>query len=250
MSDASIAIIGGTGLDALAGLALTDSRRISTPFGEPASPLALGTFAGRPVCFLPRHGSSHALAPHRINYRANIWALRCAGVRSVIACAAVGGIAPALGPGTIVVPDNLIDYTWGRESTFHEPPDVAHVDFTNPYSARLRDALLAGGADAGIPIVAGGVYGATQGPRLETAAEIDRMDRDGCTIVGMTGMPEAVLAREAGLQYATCALVVNAAAGRAEGEITMEDIRAALESGMTQVRTVLGHALKRLTVPE
>ena len=246
MSRGRVAIIGGTGLDTLPGLELTESRLVSTPFGEPASPLALGTFAGHPVCFLPRHGTAHAVPPHRINYRANVWALRCAGVQEIIACAAVGGIGPGLETGKIVVPDNLIDYTWGRESTFHEPPDVTHVDFTYPYSGPLREALLRAGEEVGIAVVDGGVYGATQGPRLETAAEIDRMERDGCTIVGMTGMPEAVLAREAGLEYATCALVVNAAAGRAVGVITMDEIARALDSGMVQVRELLGGALTRL----
>lgn len=242
----TVAIVGGTGLDALDGLDIVERRIVQTPYGEPAAPLTFGRLHGQAVCFLPRHGDSHGLPPHRINYRANMWALRDAGVEEVIAVAAVGGISSSLTPGDIVIPSQIIDYTWGRDHTFHEPPGaVEHIDFTVPYTLETRKKLIAAGRAADVPLVDDGVYGATQGPRLETAAEIDRMERDGCTIVGMTGMPEAGLAREAGLRYAACALVVNPAAGRAEGEITMDDIREVIKTGMDAVHRLLHEVLQR-----
>lgn len=239
-----VGVIGGTGLDKLPELELIETCRVSTPYGEPAAPVLIGRFRGQRVCFLPRHGNSHELAPHEINYRANVWALRSMGVNAVISCTAVGGIAENARTGSMVVPDNLIDYTWGRESTFHESPEVTHIDFTYPYSKCLRSLLLRAGNDVGRPLVDGGTYGATQGPRLETAAEIERLARDGCAVVGMTGMPEAALAREAGLDYATCALVVNPAAGRGDGRISMDEIARVLGSGMADVRLVLGRTLE------
>jgi purine nucleoside phosphorylase len=175
-------IIGGTGLVTLEGLQLERRQTVGTPWGEPSAPLLHGRFAGRPVVFLPRHGSTHTIAPHEVNYRANIWALREAGVRRVIAVNAVGGIGACFAPGTLAIPDQLIDYSWGRAHTFSggtgEP--LQHIDFTEPYSFGLRALLLAAAARAGIDAHDGGVYGVTQGPRLETAAEIDRMARDGC----------------------------------------------------------------------
>jgi 5'-methylthioinosine phosphorylase len=242
------AIIGGTGLGKLQGLEITERRVVDTPFGAPSAPLCRGVLFGVEVVFLARHGESHTVPPHRINYRANIHALRDAGIRRIIAVAAVGGIHPDLTPGRLAIPDQIIDYTSGREATFFEDGlnDVVHVDFTEPYCAVLRKALLSAARAADLDVLSRGTYGATQGPRLETAAEIDRMERDGCDMVGMTGMPEAALARELDISYATCAVAANAAAGRGRHPITMADIVANLEDGMKQVRALLIDCLPTL----
>jgi len=235
-----LAVIGGTGLGQLEGLVHERQEPVSTPWGKPSAPLEFGYYHDRPVVFLPRHGDQHRLAPHEINYRANIEALYQAGVQEIVAVAAVGGIDPRLPPGALALPEQIIDYTWGREQSFSRPGDVIHIDFTRPYSDALRQQLLKAAAEAGVKLVEGGVYGATQGPRLETAAEVDRLERDGCTMVGMTGMPEAALARERGLDYACLALSVNHAAGRAQpGESIHDSIEATLEEGMARVRSVL-----------
>lgn len=237
-----IAIIGGTGLTTLEGLEIVRREVVHTPYGEPSGPLTHGVLNGKQVVFLARHGYGHTIPPHRINYRANVWALREVGVARVIAVAAVGGITPDMGPGMLAVPDQIIDYTWGRASTFFDKDlsHVTHVDFTYPYDQTLRELLLRAGAKAGVQIADGGVYGVTQGPRLETAAEINRMERDGCTIVGMTAMPEAVLAREMNLAYASCAVVANWAAGKGDGSvIEMAEIERTLKDGMEKVRRVL-----------
>jgi len=237
------AIIGGTGLAELEGLQVEREEHMDTPWGAPAAPLLHGSLAGRPVLFLARHGRDHRLAPHELNYRANTWALRQAGARRVIAVNAVGGIGAGFAPGTLVVPHQLIDYSWGRAHTFSEGNGEApqHVDFTEPYSAGLRKRLLDSAARAGLPAKDGAVYAVTQGPRLETAAEVDRLERDGCDIIGMTGMPEAGLARELGLEYACCAVVVNWAAGRG-GDIHAELERWVTE-GMGQARRLLAAVL-------
>jgi 5'-methylthioinosine phosphorylase len=244
------AIIGGTGLTSLEGFDARETRRVETPYGETSAPLALGTYGGRDVVFLPRHGSGHSLPPHLVNYRANLWALREAGVRQIVAVNAVGGINPAMGAEALVVPHQVVDYTWGRESSFSEPGKVIHIDFTHPYTDSLRQALISAGRSLGYVVHDHGVYGATQGPRLETIAEIDRMERDGCDIVGMTGMPEACLARELELEYACLSLVVNMAAGRSEGIITMADIQLALDNGMGRVRDILRAFLTAARTPE
>lgn len=221
-----IAIIGGSGFSALAGAPVPAGPGLVTPFGVTSAPIATGLLAGREVLFLPRHGAGHRIPPHKINYRANIWALEQAGAEYLVALAAVGGIRAAYGPRVLAVPDQVIDYTYGRDHSFHdgEGGAVVHIDFTRPYCEELRQALLRAGQAAGLDPVDGGTYGATQGPRLETAAEVVRLERDGCDLVGMTGMPEAALARELGLCYACCAFVVNWAAGKAEGEIDMAEI--------------------------
>lgn len=240
-----IAVIGGTGLNALEGARIIEQRQIDTPYGPVSAPLQVVAVGARQALFLARHGQPHHIPPHRIKYRANLWALREQGVRSVIAVNAVGGITDAMAAGVIAVPDQIIDYTYGREHTFYdgEAGALEHVDFSYPYSETLRAALLDAAAAAGVAVVDGGVYGATQGPRLESVAEIERMARDGCALVGMTGMPEAALARELGLEYAALCLVVNPAAGRAPGIITMEDIRRVLAEGMGRVEAVLAAAL-------
>lgn len=236
-----VGVIGGSGLARLEGLEVTERLAVDTPFGRPSAPLVRGRLAGADTVFLARHGPGHTIPPHRVNYRANVWALREAGVSAIVAVAAVGGIDAALRPGVLAIPEQIVDYTWGRASTFFEDglEDVVHVDFTHPYCPVLRARLLAAAGALGIECIDGGVYGATQGPRLESAAEIDRMERDGCTMVGMTGMPEAGLAREAGLDYAHCALSVNLAAGRGGEPLTMAVIGAHLETGMARVRALL-----------
>ena len=244
-----LGIIGGSGLYDLAGLENLGQRKVMTAWGVPSAPLTFGCLHGVELFFLPRHGSNHHLPPHRINYRANIAALADVGVTGIVATAAVGGIEHNAGTGVIVVPDQIIDYTYGREHTYSDGTQAhpQHVDFSEPYSARLRAALIGAAADVDIAVLPRGVYAATQGPRLESAAEIDRLERDGCTIVGMTGMPEAALARELGLEYANISLVVNPAAGRAHGEITMADIERELTLGMGQIRHVLSALTARLS---
>lgn len=235
----TLGIIGGTGLAGFDGLQLERRETVTTPWGTPSGPLLRGRIAGRPVVFLARHGAPHTLAPHAVNYRANIWALHAAGVRDVIAINAVGGIGDEFPPGRLVIPDQLIDYTWGREQSFCGGAGRAlqHIDFTTPYSTALRHRLLEGAPRAALDVTDGAVYGVTQGPRLETAAEVDRMERDGCDIVGMTGMPEAALARELQLEYACCAVVVNRAAGR--GTDIHGEFERWVESGMAAVRRLV-----------
>lgn len=237
----TIAIIGGTGMTRLRDLEILRSETLQTPYGEASAALAIGSLHGREVVFLARHGDSHTIPPHRVNYRANLWALKHLGISRVISVCAVGGITQGAGPGAILIPDQIIDYTWGRAHTLFEDDldAVTHIDFTEPYCEALRQQLLAAAGRAGINVLSKGTYGATQGPRLETAAEIDRMERDGCDIVGMTGMPEASLARELGLCYAACAVSANAAAGRGSGPITMEAIEAVLTGGMARVLQIL-----------
>jgi 5'-deoxy-5'-methylthioadenosine phosphorylase len=236
-----LAIIGGTGLTQLNGLELNSETLVDTPFGKPSAAFLQGRLHGKDIVFLARHGNPHVIPPHKINYRANIWGLKQLGTDAIVAVAAVGGITPEMAPGRIVVADQIIDYSYGRAQTFFEDnlDHVTHIDFTAPYSETLRQRLLTAAAHAGLNACPHGVYGCTQGPRLETPAEIRRMARDGCDIVGMTGMPEAALARELGLEYAACTVVANWAAGKADGEITMRDIERNLEQGMTDVKRLL-----------
>jgi len=241
-----LAIIGGTGLTMLEALEISDREIVHTPFGEPSGPLTRGSLFGREIMFLPRHGYGHTIPPHKINFRANIWALQDAGAKYVVAVAAVGGIRSDSGPGQLVIPNQIIDYTYSRVTTFFEEglQQVTHIDFTEPYAQSLREKIIAAAAAAKLTVVDGATYAATQGPRLETAAEINRLERDGCDIVGMTGMPEAALARELGLDYATCAVVANWAAGRGDGEITMKEIEIELSKGMKKVGNILEHLVK------
>jgi 5'-methylthioadenosine phosphorylase len=238
-----LAIIGGSGLSVLPGMAELRHVAARTAYGEPSAQIAVGSINGRRIAFLARHGEGHSIAPHEINYRANIQALKEAGVQEVVSIATVGGIRAEFGPGTLVVPSQIIDYTWGRRSTFFEGPGarVTHVDFTEPYSATLRAKVLAAARACGEAVADGGVYAVTQGPRLETAAEIARLERDGADLVGMTAMPEAVLAREAGLDYAAVAVVANHAAGRGDSRraISLAAIEAVLAQTMARVRRVI-----------
>ena len=238
-----LAIIGGSGLTKLANMAVERREVVRTPYGEPSGPLTFGRICSQPAVFIARHGYGHTIPPHEVNYRANLWALKNAGATCVISIASVGGIRADLGPGAIVIPDQIIDYTWGRKATYHDGGNTAvvHIDFTQPYDAQLRQALLDAARDAGQAVSDGGVYAATQGPRLETAAEINRLERDGADIVGMTGMPEAALARELELPYAAINLVANHAAGRGDSKLgiqfaRLEDI---LHESMERVRRII-----------
>ena len=238
-----LGIIGGTGLTQLANLEITHRKVARTPWGEPSGALTVGRICDQEVIFLARHGYGHTIPPHEVNYRATLWALKDQGVDRVVSVATVGGIHSELIPGTLVIPDQIIDYTHGRGATYMVQSDkpVTHVDFTIPYCEAMRAALLQAAESSGLRLRDGGVYGAVQGPRLETAAEINRMERDGADMVGMTGMPEAYLARELGLCYATVGVVVNYAAGRglSVDAIKMDEIQAVLGEMMLQVRRLL-----------
>lgn len=263
-----LAIIGGSGLARMPGLEISDQREPETPYGWPSSAVLLGRLGGTDVAFLPRHGSRHTIPPHRINYRANLWALKHCGAQDIVAFAAVGGIRADMSPGTLVVPDQIIDYTYGRRHTFFErdldadphllpyaseqSPDsfstgnlaLTHIDFTRPYCERMRETLIGASRACGEPAVPEGTYAATQGPRLETAAEVRRLERDGCDLVGMTGMPEAALARELDLCYACWAFVVNWAAGKSAGPILMEEMERTLVTATAKVQRLLLQLVK------
>jgi purine nucleoside phosphorylase len=214
----NFAIIAGSGFGSFAGDAA--GRQVDTEYGAPSGPLRELQYADHMVLFLPRHGDDLQIPPHAINYRANLKALAVSGVDNVIALNTVGVIRPNLHPGQVAIPDQLIDYTWGRAGSIYDGTvPIDHVDFTAPFSATLRRALLQSAAAAGVEAVDGGIYAVTQGPRLETAAEVDRLERDGADYVGMTAMPEAVLARELGMNYACVSLIVNYAAGRGDSPI-------------------------------
>lgn len=243
MSETKIAfaVIGGTGLTAIEGLEVIHREVVHTPYGEPSGQITHGVIGEKRIAFLARHGYTHNIPPHRINYRANIWALHSIGVRNVVAVGAVGGITAHMAPQTLAVPNQIIDYTYGRSHTFFDEglTSVTHIDFSQPYCAKLRQALLAAGKQAQIELIDGGTYAAMQGPRLESAAEIIRLERDGCDVVGMTAMPEAALAKEMGLSYASCSVVANWAAGKQPNEITMTEIHQNLIVGMERLRKLL-----------
>ena len=238
-----LAIIGGSGLTTLSNLDVSHREVVRTPYGEPSGALVFGQICGQPAMFLPRHGYGHTIPPHMVNYRANLWAIHHHKATGIISVASVGGIRSDLHPGDIVLPDQIIDYTWGRKSTFFDGggTPVTHVDFTDPYDASLRSRIEEAGRQLDVPMKVGGVYAATQGPRLETAAEINRMERDGADLVGMTGMPEAVLARELGIPYAAINVVANHAAGRGSSThgIHFESLEEVLHGAMGQVRAVI-----------
>jgi len=240
-----LGIIGGSGLNQLANLEVLRRQIVRTPHGEPSAAMTFGTIQGREVVFLARHGYGNTIPPHEVNYRANIWALHSLNVKDVVSVATVGGIHPDLVPGTLAIPDQILDYTHSRAATFftRASHSVTHVDFTHPYCEAMRQRLLKAAAVAGEAVHAGGTYAATQGPRLETAAEIDRLERDGADMVGMTGMPETVLAREIGLCYGAMALVVNHAAGRGTSAagIRLEDIAPVSQRATARVRNILEH---------
>jgi len=248
----ALGVIGGTGLYAFPELRNVERHDVVTPFGTPSARVVVGEYHGSRLAFLARHGEDHTIAPHRVNYRANIWALHHLGAQRILGVNAVGGIRADMGPRTLVVPDQIIDYTHGRLSSFCdiEGAKVEHIDFSEPYSAGLRAELIAAAGRGGIAVVSDGCYAATQGPRLETVAEIVRIRRDGGALVGMTGMPEAALARELGLQYACLALVANWAAGCEPHEgtepaapISLPEIFANLEASTALVPKIIAQLL-------
>ena len=236
-----LAIIGGSGLNQFPELEIVGEQNFATPYGDCSAPLTIARLNGRQLVFLPRHGQGHKLPPHQINYRANLWALKEVGVTQVLAVNAVGGIHPKMGPGTFVVPHQIIDYTYGREQSYNFLIDgyINHIDFTHPHSQNMRQQLIASLLSANLPFQPTGVYACTQGPRLETAAEVLRLQRDGCDLVGMTAMPEAALARELGLQYAALCLVVNWAAGLAGEELSIDEIMNTLAAGMADIKKTI-----------
>ncbi len=236
-----IAIVGGTGLSALDNLEIIRSEAMSTPFGKPSAALNIGQINNKEVIFLARHGYRHNIPPHKVNYRANLWALNEMGVDVIIAVNAVGGIRADMSPGSLVIPDQIIDYTTSRINTFFEDDlnDVTHIDFSYPYSQAMRKIIFESAEQQDIKLIGNAVYAATEGPRLETAAEIQRLKRDGCDIVGMTGMPEAALARELEIEYASICVNANWAAGLSEELITMQAIEKNITEGMEQVRQLI-----------
>ena len=241
-----LAIIGGSGLTQLSNLDISHREVVRTPYGEPSGAVTFGRIGCQDVVFLARHGYGHTIPPHLVNYRANMWALaRVAGAAGIVSVASVGGIRPDLGPGVVAIPDQIIDYTWGRHVTYQEGGDtpVVHIDFTEPYDKTLRTRLLAAAEKAGETVVDGAVYATTQGPRLETAAEVNRLERDGAHIVGMTGMPEACLARELEVPYAAVCVVANWAAGRGDSEhvISFDKIEAVLQQSLGKARRIIEH---------
>ncbi len=268
-TSATTAIIGGTGLNEFAKGEGVDS--VDTPFGAMSAPIICTNHEGCQLAFIPRHGQPHSIPPHKVNYRANLWGLKRLGIKNVIAVNAVGGINSNMPAGAIVIPDQVVDYTYGREHSYFDGVDcndyqcidsekvafekligtafnpvTQHIDFTQPFSKRLCNVLSAAADELNIAIVDGATYAATQGPRLETAAEIRRLEQDGCDIVGMTAMPEAALARELGIEYASICLVVNPAAGKSDLAITMEDIHRVIDGGMSTVRQLLQLAITKL----
>jgi len=236
-----LAIIGGSGLNPFPELGIISEKKINTPYGDCSATLTIARLQDRQLVFLPRHGQGHKLPPHQINYRANMWALKDVGVTRVLAVNAVGGINAALGPGMFVVPHQIIDYTYGREQSYDFLADgyINHIDFTHPYSRSMRQQLIASLLAANLPFQEQGVYACTQGPRLETAAEVLRLQRDGCDLVGMTAMPEAALARELGLEYAALCLVVNWAAGLAGDELSIDEIMQTLAAGIADIKKTI-----------
>ena len=244
-SPLTLALVGGTGLTELQ--EPCETLDIETPYGPTSAPVRVVAKGPLRLLFLPRHGNPHRFPPHRVNYRANLWALQSLGVTDIVAINAVGGISAAMQPGRLVIPHQLIDYTWGREHTFDDGRGgpLMHIDFTEPYDRELRNALLAAANEAGIACQEAAVYGVTQGPRLETAAEIRRMAADGCDVVGMTGMPEAALARELGVAYASVCMVVNPAAGLGEQPISLEMMRDILQREAGVVGELLRALMRR-----
>ncbi|MBI4985607.1 MAG: S-methyl-5'-thioinosine phosphorylase [Rhodocyclales bacterium] len=239
-----LAIIGGSGLTQLSSLDISHREVVRTPYGEPSGAVTYGRIGGREVVFLARHGYGHTIPPHLVNYRANMWALaKGAGADHIVSVASVGGIRADLGPGVVVIPNQIIDYTWGRYVTYSNGDDaqVVHIDFTEPYDRALRERLLAAAAGVGVDAVDGAVYATTQGPRLETAAEVNRLERDGADVVGMTGMPEACLARELDVPYAAICVVANWAAGRGDSEhaISFDRIEEVLKESLGKARRIV-----------
>jgi len=245
---ATIAIIGGTGLSRLDSLVVHRREMVKTPYGVPSCPLVYGELNGISVVFLSRHGNSQSIPAHLVNYCANVWALHSVGVNRIVAVGVVGAIDDACKVGDIVIPDQIIDYTTERAGSY-ERGDVEgfhQIDFSYPFNDALRQELIQGGSRAGVSLVDHGTYGTVSGPRLETVAEVRRMEQDGCSIVGMSCMPEAALARELALDYAFCAVTVNPAAGKGDGVINVPEWQSTIETGMASARLLLTETVSSL----
>jgi 5'-methylthioadenosine phosphorylase len=219
-----IGVIGGSGLHDIPGLTIREQRKVTTPFGDPSDDYLIGEFSGKEIIFLPRHGLKHQIPPHKINYRANIWGFKDLSAERILSVSSVGGITPELKPGMFIVPDQIVDMTRSRVSTFYDGNEVVHIDFTEPYCPELREALLRGGKKTGVELKKSGTYICMDGPRLETGAEIKIILNMGIDVVGMTAMPEASLAREAELCFAGVAIVTNYAAGITGKKLTATEV--------------------------
>jgi len=245
-SQRTLALIGGTGLNQFGGSA--ESLEISTPYGSPSGAIQIVATKPLRILFLPRHGSPHRFPPHKVNYRANVWALKKAGADHVLGVFAVGGMGGDFSPGALAAPDQLIDYTWGREQTYSDSAEVPlhHVDFSWPFDGVLRRQLLAVALQENVDLIDKACLGVFQGPRLETAAEVRRAAHDGCDLAGMTALPEAALARELGLDYAGLAVVSNFAAGILDQPLSEDNIAATLQEPMQRVRALIQALAARL----
>jgi len=234
-----LGVIGGSGIYDIPGLEITDSVKLTTPYGEPSDLYRIGKSGDTEVAFLPRHGSMHHIPPHKINYRANIWGFREIGVNKILSIGASGGINVTMGPGSIVVPDQIIDMTSGRDSTFHDEEEVVHVDFTEPFCPDLRKHIFAASDNTGIRVTGKGTYICVSGPRLETAAEIRAFSLLGADMVGMTGMPEAVLARELEICFAAISVITNFAAGISGEKLTATGVAESMKTSAEKIRGLL-----------
>jgi 5'-methylthioadenosine phosphorylase len=232
-------VIGGSGLYNIPDLEITDTRTISTPYGNPSDAYRIGILSGREVAFLPRHGKGHTIQPHKINYRANIWGFRELGVKRIIAVGASGGISREMKPGKLAVLDQLIDMTSGRLATFYNEGAVVHIDFTEPYCPELREYIFQASENAAVDVARTGTYVCTNGPRMETAAEIKAFSAVGADMVGMTGMPEAVLARELEICFAFIAVITNYAAGIADKKLTTTEVLNEMERSSKELKALL-----------
>ncbi len=242
-----IGVIGGSGLYEIKGLILKNKEKITTPFGKPSEQYFIGKIGNIEVIFLPRHGSHHNIPPHIINYRANIWGLKKLGVERIISVSAVGGIKKGLKPGDIVVLSQVIDMTKKRKSTFYDgKTGVIHIDFTEPFCPEMRQTLLKAGRRVRVPVKDGGTYVAVEGPRLETATEIKSFRILGGDVVGMTGMPEASLARELEICYSGISVVANYAAGINKKKLTTTEVMEAMRASTEKIKRLLKETFKIL----
>lgn len=243
-----IGVIGGSGFCEIEGVVIKDVKNISTPFGNPSGSYRIGELSSREVVFLSRHGTSHHIPPHKINYRANVWGFKELGVERIISFNAVGGLSPETEPGTIIVLDQIIDMTKGRESTFYDGDKVVHIDFTEPYCPELRESIFAAGGKRRIELKESGTYVCVNGPRFETNAEIKFFSDIGAHVVGMTAMPEASLAREAELCFAGIAVVTNYAAGITEKRLITTEVIEVMKETTVRLEYLLKEALNIIPV--
>jgi 5'-methylthioadenosine phosphorylase len=243
----AIGLIGGSGLYEIEGLEITKEVSISTPYGEPSSVYKIGTIGAKEIVFLPRHGIPHSIPPHKINYRANIWGFKSLGVERIISVSAAGGIKKDLSPGDIILLDQIIDMTYGaRESTFYDKDRVVHIDFTNPYCPEMRDFIVKSSKNIGLPIKTAGTYICVNGPRLETAKEIQFFSMIGADVVGMTAMPEASLARELEMCITGISVVTNYAAGISEKKLTTTEVVETMKNSLDRIKSLVKEVIMHI----